>query len=105
MISSKEDLSFYIKMDKSRNLGNISRFKLLLSSLYRTDGYKAFRYLRTLRHYEYSINVLRHKGIIGLLTYLFWKFRWHRLSEKYNIVLPPNVIGYGFKMAHIVGGV
>ena len=63
----------------------------------------AFNYLRTLRKYEYAINV-QSKTFIGKIIYAYRKWVWHRLGVKYNLVLPPNVIGYGFKMSHIVGG-
>lgn len=104
MIESRRDLSFFIQEDYKRNLGSTSKLSYFLKSIYRTDGYKAFRYLKALRHYEYSINVSKRKGVFGKLHFAWCKLKWHRLSEKYNIILPPNVIGYGFKMSHIVGG-
>lgn len=103
MINSKEGLNFYIKEDFKRNLGNISVFKLLALRFYDSDGYRVVRYLKALRKYEYAINVQK-RNFLGLIIWAYRKFVWHRLSLKYNIVLPPNVIGYGFKVAHVTGG-
>lgn len=70
---------------------------------YPTDGYMAFNYLKALRKYEYSIN-LQKKSLFGKIVYIYRKLKWRHLTIKYNCMLPPNVIGYGFKMAHIIGG-
>ena len=63
----------------------------------------AFNYLKALRKYEYSIN-LQKKSLFGKIVYIYRKLKWRHLTIKYNCMLPPNVIGYGFKMAHIIGG-
>ncbi len=104
MIQSKEDLRFYINEDRKRNLGNISVLKHLALRIYDSDGYRICRYLTALRKYEYAINVQLKFGVFGKIIWLYRKFVWHRLGIKYNLVFPPNVIGYGFKVAHIVGG-
>lgn len=31
--------------------------------------------------------------------------RWHRLGAKYNVNINPNVVGYGFRVPHLVGGI
>lgn len=102
-ISSKESLRFFINEDRIRNLGEVSMLKYIAHKIYRSDRYKAFNYLKALRKYEYSINVQK-KSLLGKLICIYRRFVLHRLSEKYNIALPPNKIGYGFKMAHVVGG-
>ncbi len=103
MIQSKEDLKYYIQEDFKRNLGAISNLKYLALKLYDSDGYRITRYLKALRKYEYAINVQR-KSLFGKLIWAYRKLVWHKLGVKYNIILPPNVIGYGFKVSHIVGG-
>lgn len=103
MINNKKDLAFYIQEDKKRNMGDISLFRYIALALYTSDSYMAFNYLRALRKYEYALNV-QSKRICGKIILLYRKWRWRKLGVKYNLMLPPNVIGYGFKMAHIVGG-
>ena len=103
IIKTKEDLRYYIAEDKKRNMGNVSFLKYIAMKLYNTDSYMSFNYLRALRKYEYAINC--QKGtLVGNIIYAYRKIIWRRLSVKYGLVLPPNVIGYGFKMAHVVGG-
>lgn len=103
MINSKADYRFYISEDYKHNLGAPSFIKLLIKKLYRSDDYMAYNYLKALRKYEYAINVLNN-NIIGRMICKYRQFIWRSLSIKYNIVIPPNVIGYGFRMAHVVGG-
>lgn len=104
MITSKTELQEYIQQDKLRNIGNVSLWKYLAMRIYKTDSYMVFRYLKNLRKYEYTINCLKGHSIIGNVIYILRKFYWRRLSIKYNLLLPPNVIGPGFRIAHIVGG-
>ena len=105
MIQSKEDMRFYIQEDKKRNLGtNISTLKYIAKWLYGSDDMKAFRLLRALRKLEYAKNCLRQKGIVGKLIYAYRQYRYHRLEEKYNIAIGTNMVGYGFRLPHIVGG-
>ena len=104
MINNRSDLRKYLEEDFKRNLGNIDKIKYFALMVYGGDSYKAYRYLKCLRKYEYAINVQYTAPIFGKILLYYRKYRWHHLSVKYNIVLPPNVIGYGFKMAHIVGG-
>jgi serine O-acetyltransferase len=103
MITNKKDLLFYLNEDKKRNLGDIKLIKYIAEKIYRTDRYMAYNYLKALRKYEYAINV-QTQTLLGKIVYIYRKLRWRHLTIKYNCMLPPNVIGYGFKMAHIVGG-
>ena len=106
MILSKDDLRHYIKEDKKRNLGayRINPIIYFAKWIYGTDEMKAFLYLKALRKCEYAKNVLKDKSYIGKIIYLFRKWRLHRLSEKYNIVIGENMVGYGFRMPHVIGG-
>ena len=104
MIQSKEDMRFYIQEDKKRNLGtNVSTLKYIAKWLYGSDNMKAFRLLRALRILEYAKNCLRQKGIIGNLIFAYRQYRYHRLEEKYDIAIGTNMVGYGFRLPHIVG--
>ena len=104
MITNKVDLQSYIQQDYMRNIGNVPIGRYLALMIYRTDSYMVFRYLKNLRKYEYAINCLKGHSVLGNITYVLRRIKWRRLSIKYNLLLPPNVIGPGFKIAHIVGG-
>ena len=104
MINSKKDLKFYLTQDRLRNIGEIPAFKYWLKCIYGTNGTKAYRFLKSLRHYEYALNCLNNRGIFGRIATLFYKYRYHRCCEKYNIEIRPNVVGYGLYLPHIIGG-
>ena len=106
MIQSKEDLRLYILEDKKRNLGayKLGFIKYMEHWLVGSDGMKAYRLLRALRHKEYAKNVLYKRGIIGKLVFAFRSWQYHRLEVRYNIAIGTNMIGYGFKIPHVVGG-
>lgn len=107
MIESKDDLRFYIREDKKRNLGayKIGTIKFIAHWIYGTDQMKAFRLLRALRRTEYAKNCLMKKGIFGKLIYAFRQWQYHRLEERYDIAIGVNMVGYGFRLPHVVGGV
>ena len=106
MILSKKDLLHYIKEDKKRNLGayRIGLKKYLLKRIYGSDDFKAFCLLKALRKLEYAKNVLRKKGILGKIIYFYRQYHYHCLEEKYNISIGANMIGYGFRLPHVLGG-
>lgn len=106
MIQSKYDMKLYIREDKKRNLGayKISTLKYIAYRLYGTDQMKAFRLLRALRRTEYAKNCLLKKGLFGKLIYALRQYHYHRLEERYDISIGLNMIGYGFKLPHVVGG-
>ena len=107
MILSRQEMLHYICEDKKRNLGDekINLFVYWAKRIYGTDDMKAFLYLKALRKCEYAKNCLKNKSFIGKLIYWYRKWRLHRLGEKYNVVIGENMVGYGFRMPHIVGGV
>ena len=106
MIQNKEDLCFYIREDKKRNLGayKVGFVKYLVHWLYGTDQMKAFRLLRALRKLEYAKNVLRKRGLFGKLIYALRQWNYHRFEERYDVTIGTNMVGYGFRLPHIVGG-
>lgn len=106
MILSRKEMLHYIREDKKRNLGayNINPIIYLGKRLYGSDDMKAFLYLKALRKCEYARNCLKDKSFIGKLIYYYCKWCLHRLGEKYNIVIGENMVGYGFRMPHIIGG-
>ena len=106
MIQSKEDMLFYIREAKKRNLGTyrIGTAKYMAKWIYGSDDMKAFRLLKALRKLEYAKNCLRHTGIFGKLIYAYRQFYYHRLEEKYNVAIGTNMVGYGFRLPHVIGG-
>lgn len=106
MIQSKQDLRFYIREDKKRNLGayKIGVLKYIAYWIYGTDQMKAFRLLRALRRTEYAKNCLLKKGLFGKFIYALRQYHYHRLQERYDITIGLNMVGYGFKLPHVVGG-
>jgi len=106
MIQSKSDMLFYIREDKKRNLGSykIGFIKYVAQYLYGTDQMKAYRLLKALRKVEYAKNCLKDKSLIGKMMYAWRQFYYHKLEEKYNVAIGTNMVGYGFRIPHIVGG-
>lgn len=106
MIQSKSDLHYYIREDKKRNLGayKVGFAKYVAFWLYGTDQMKAFRLLRALRRTEYAKNVLCKRGIFGKIVYALCQWHYHRLEERYDITIGTNMVGYGFKLPHVVWG-
>lgn len=104
MIQSREDMKFYVQEDFKRNLADVSRPHWLELRLHDAERYRICRYLLALRKYEYAINV-RRNHLFGRMVRIYRRFVWQRLGVKFNIILLPNVIGYGFKVSHLVGGV
>ena len=106
MIQSKQDLRLYIREDKKRNLGayKIGALKYVAYRIYGTDQMKAFRLLRALRRTEYAKNCLLKKGLFGKLIYALRHYHYHRLQERYDITIGLNMVGYGFKLPHVIGG-
>ena len=96
MIRSKSELNYYIKEDAKANHIK-SKISYLLKLLYGNVNACVFRYLKSLRKYEY------YNNINSPLRY-FYRFYNRRLGLKYNLSMPINVIGYGLYIPHIEGG-
>ena len=104
MIESYSDLKFYLFHDRLRNVGDIPYWKYILKFAYGTDGVRAYRLLKSLRYYEYSINCLKNKSLYGKIIWGIRKWHYHIMCTKYDIVIKPNAVGYGIYLPHIVGG-
>ncbi len=103
MIKTRRDLVFYIKEDYKRNLGKTSWFGLLLKMLYGHDSYMAYRYLKTLRHYEFYVN--NHNKMPWVVLFrAYYKIRLQHLGNRYNLRIGPNMVGYGLRLPHVIGG-
>lgn len=97
MIKNIIDLNFYIREDAKAN-GIQMGLTYFIKLLYGNVPARAFRYLKSLRKYEYSLNT--HSVL------LIWRrFYNRRLGAKYNIAITPNTAGYGLKLPHLEQGV
>lgn len=70
MIKNRDDLVYYIKEDKKRNCGELSKLKYLCLTFLPNDGFMAYKYLKNLRYLEYSINVLDRNKVKNKLVYI-----------------------------------
>lgn len=106
MIKCKSDLRFYISEDRKRNLRtrpDAGRLKYFLMKLYKNENIMACDYLKCLRKYEYAINC--RKGIDGVISRAYYRWKHRRLSFKYNLLIYPNMVGYGLILSHFrIGG-
>ena len=101
MIQSRKDLSFYLVEDAKRfKLTNWFKYQAKL--IYGGEDAHILRYLKTLRRYEYYHN--NSKTVVCKLISYYYRYRWMRLSLRYNLHIGINMVGYGFYMAHLSGG-
>ena len=96
MISSRSQLKFYLAQDSRANHID-SYLKYIIKLFYGNVNACVFRYLKSLRKYEYYSNVN------SVLKY-FYKFYNRKLGLKYHLAMPINAIGYGLYIPHIEGG-
>ena len=88
---------FYLQEDAKAN-GITQGVKYLIKLFYGNVHACVYRYLKSLRKYEYYHN---NNSILR-----FWyRFYNRRLGLKYNIAIPINVVGYGLYLPHLEGGV
>lgn len=97
MINSKQDLKLYLHEDAKAN-GIIPGFRYLIKLFYGNVHACAFRYLKSLRKYEYYHNK-------GSLLRFWYRFYNRRLGLKYNLAIPINTVGYGLYLPHLEGGI
>lgn len=100
-IITKDDLKYFISEDAKSNHMKCNYFKYLICLIYGLEFAHSFRYLKSMRHYEYHIN---NKGVYHKIMALYYKFKTSRLGMKYNIYITPNTCGYGLRILHLFGG-
>jgi len=88
MIKTKFELNYYILEDDRAN-GITLGLRYLFALFYGNVNACAYRYLKSLRKYEYYQN-------IGSILRYWYRFYNRRLGMKYNLAIPINVVGYGF---------
>ena len=97
MIKNRSDLKIYIKEDAKAN-GISLDISYYIKLIYGNVPSRSFRYLKSLRKYEYYLNT--H----GLLRF-WYRFINRRIGAKYNVAIAPNTVGYGLKLPHLELGV
>ena len=97
MIINKEDLRKFIAEDAKAN-GLKNDFTYYFKLFYGNVPAMSFRYLKSLRKYEYYQNTR------SLLRF-WYRFKNRRIGAKYHIAIPPNAVGYGLKLPHLELGV
>ena len=90
MILSKEDLKAYLNLDAIA-LGHRRSLKHILAP----DVIWEFQ--KCLRKLEYYTNTRKK---YNLLCFLYYKYRFRKLSLKLNFTIPINVFGPGLSIAH-----
>lgn len=100
MIKTRADLEFYLTEDFKRY--NLSRWHFL-HRLFGLEQATIWHIQRRFRIYEWALN--NRTSLLGKIRYLYCYWRYQRLSLKYGVHLWPNIIGYGFKIVHIGGGI
>ena len=96
-VDSKKALRFFIDEDAKAN-GIRPGIEYYAKLVYGNVPARAFRFLKSLRYYEYSLNT--HN------CFQFWfRFRNRRLGARYNITILPNTVAYGLRMPHLEQGV
>lgn len=91
MIKTKDDLYDFLEKDKiALRCKDLSRPRICRDEIWK------FEIL--LRNLEYYTN--NKKGIINNFWYLFYKYRFHKISVKLGFSIPVNVFGKGLSIAH-----
>lgn len=108
MIQSKSDYRFYLLEDAKRAgfpfINTVKgRIRYWLKLCYGSEQAHTLRYMRILRKYECVNNCYR--GICRGVVIAFFRFVWSRAGLRYGIHIGLNMVGYGFWMPHLVGGI
>lgn len=100
MITSKKEYYDYLDKDYiSSGFSGASRSILApIKSL--IFGQEEKKFIYALRTLEYCANVLKHRGVIGKVRWLFAKYRFHKLSVRLGYSIPINVFGPGLSLPH-----
>ena len=97
IIDSKANLTEWLRNDAKAN-GIDGRIQYYIKLMYGNVGARAYRYLKALRHYEYSLNR-------NLLSRYWYRLKLRHLGNKYSIAIIPNTVQSGLHLPHLEGGV
>ncbi len=101
MIRTKKDLRFYLHEDAKSNGVPTSPWKYYLHRFFPSEDICIYQYIRCLRIYEYHLN---NQTAYHRILAFFYRMRLRRLGIRYNMLIPPNVCGYGLKIGHFASG-
>lgn len=103
MIKSKEDYLYFLQEDALANIKaqSCNWFKMKLNLWYGNESYIFLQYMRALRKYEYLLNC---NVLFKRVRIMIAKARWHRIGARINVIIKPNVVNYGLRIPHLVGG-
>lgn len=105
MIQSKEELRFYLEEDRKANLGDsVTALEWIRMYLAKSQRLSAYRFLKSLRLYEYSLNTCNPDNLLSLVKRYYYNVRLNWASKKYKIDISANCIGYGCTIHHINAG-
>lgn len=100
MIKSKEDLSFYIAADRIMNgkspKKNVKEFlfdRFLIGEI-------ILNYLYAMRKVAYYSNLGSNINFLYHIKYLYWAYRFEKLSLKLGFTIGCNTLGYGVVIPH-----
>lgn len=101
MIKNKTDLKHYIETD----LGvycNYLKYNIKIISLWLrgSESLPIWRFIYSLRHYEYYFNKQNSLSIIEKIKKQYWRFLYRHNELKYNIYIGINTCGAGLKIIH-----
>lgn len=96
-IIDKQSFRFFVSEDAKAN-GIKPGLVYFVKLMYGNIPARAFRFLKSLRRYEYSLNTRS--------LFCFWfRLRNRRIGAHYNISILPNTVGYGLRLPHLEQGV
>lgn len=100
MINSWSSYKKYILADAKAN-GISSKRDYYIKLFYGNIGARVYRYLKTLRKYEYILNTSHTSTLLKYIV----RTKLRHLGNRYGITILPNTIGYGLSIPHIEGGI
>ena len=92
MISSKEDLIYYLEEDKKQL--NIKEKRPPIF------GHEVWKFQIALRKFEYYVNLNKKRGAIFYIKKKYWNYQFHRYSIMLGFDIPINVFGPGLNIHH-----
>ena len=95
MIQTKEDLRNYLSEDFRFYVNKPG----LRERILKTERFYSYKFVYTLRHYEYALN--NKRGLWGFTRYAWWMFRFYRIMHKTQIYIYPNVCDAGLYLPHV----
>lgn len=100
MIKTRKELNFYIAADRIMNGKSPKKnVKDILFDRFIIGGI-ILEYLYAMRKVAYYSNVGKNKNILHHIKYLYWAYRFQKLSLKLGFTIGYNVLGYGVVIPH-----